>query len=164
MAGKGRDQILVSAAALGAICGIRSMAGPALLARGLAGPDGGLDPGIVERLLASEGTAKLLALMAGGEMLADKSSLIPDRTNALPLAGRALMGSLTAGAYAIHHRRSALMPAAVGAAAAVVATFAAFHLRRFASEELNVPDRLMGLIEDGILVAVGKRIGRSIEN
>jgi len=163
MARKGNDSILLTAAALGALTGMRSMAGPMLLTQELSERPAGGD-NIVERFLASEGAARLLTLMAGGEMLADKSPAMPDRTDALPLAGRAVIGSLTAAAFAIHRRHSVFVPAAVGAASAVVSTFAAYHARRLVTRKLHVPQRLMGLMEDAVVVALGKRVARAIDD
>jgi uncharacterized membrane protein len=164
MAREGNDSILMTAAALGALSGIRSMAGPMLITQALPESQGdGGAAGLVERLITSDGAARLLAVLASGEMLADKSSRIPDRTDALPLMGRALLGSLSAATYAVHRRKAVLAPAAVGAAAAVVSTFAAYHIRQFATHDLRIPNRLMGLIEDAVVVAVGRRVAASLE-
>jgi uncharacterized membrane protein len=155
----------MTAAAIGALSGVRSLAGPMLVSQGLSGGHaGGGDVGLVERLITSDGAARLLALMASGEMLADKSSRMADRTDALPLMGRAMLGSLSAAAYAVHRRRAVLAPAAVGAAAAIVSTFAAYHIRQFATHDMRIPNRLMGLIEDAVVVAVGKRVAASLED
>jgi uncharacterized membrane protein len=163
MGRRGDDQILLKAAAIGAIAGMRSLAAPALLSHELAedGPDPG--DGRVERLLSSEGVARILALFAGGEMLADKSSFIPDRTSPLPLVGRAVIGSLTAAAYAAHRRLPVLLPAAVGGASAIASTFATFHARRFASEHLDVPDRVLGLVEDALVLGVSRALADEID-
>ena len=163
MGRRGNDQILLKSAALGAVAGMRSMAAPALLSHELAehGPDRGDGP--IERLLSSEGVSRVLAVFAGGEMLADKAPFIPDRTSALPLIGRAVMGSLTAATYAAHRRHPVLMPAAVGAASAIASTFASYHLRRYVSEQLEVPDRLIGLVEDAIVVGLSRSLGDELE-
>jgi uncharacterized membrane protein len=160
---RGDDKVILKAAALGAIAGMRSMAAPALLTHEFAeqGPD--IGDGRFERLLSSDGVARVMALFAGGEMLADKSEFIPDRTSPLPLVGRAVIGSLTAAAFAVHRRHPVFVPAAVGAASAIASTFAAYHLRRYAREELNVPDKLLGLVEDAIVVAVSKSLADEID-
>jgi uncharacterized membrane protein len=154
MARRRDDKTLVTAAALGALSGIRSMAAPSLVARALA--DGRTPlPG----RLASPTTARLLSLAAAGEMLADKSPWIPDRTSTLPLVGRAVLGSLSATALAYHRgHRPLLLHGAVGAAAALAATFAAFHVRRLAVAELKAPDRLVGLLEDAVVTAASRRM------
>jgi uncharacterized membrane protein len=161
---RGRDDtILLTAAALGAVAGLRSMAAPALLSHELSrgghvGGGGGL-----EHLLTSETTSTLLTLLAGGEMLADKMPFIPDRTSGLPLTGRAVIGSLTAAVYAAHRRHPVFVAAVVGAAAAVASTYAGYHLRRIAAERFEVPDRILGMIEDALVVAATKGIAEAME-
>lgn len=157
------DKVILKAAALGAIAGMRSMAAPALLTHEFAEHGAELGDGRLDRLLSSEGVARVMALFASGEMLADKSEFIPDRTSPLPLVGRAVIGSLTAAAYAVHRRHPVFLPAAVGAASALASTFAAYHLRRYAREELNVPDKLLGLLEDAVVVGFGKALADEIE-
>jgi uncharacterized membrane protein len=138
MARRGDDSTLVTAAALGALSGMRSMAAPRLVARVLQkGKRSSAGSGLTRT------AARFVSLAAAGEMLADKSPWIPDRTATLPLAGRALLGSLSAVAYAHHRRHPLLSHGAVGAAAAVISTFAAFHVRRMAKEHLNVPDAIV---------------------
>ncbi|MGH9310283.1 MAG: DUF4126 domain-containing protein, partial [Vicinamibacterales bacterium] len=76
-----KDAIVI-AGALGAVSGSRSMLAPALVARAHhASP-----------------AAPILALLAGGEMMADKMPFIPSRTDALPLAGRIVSGALAGAA------------------------------------------------------------------
>jgi uncharacterized membrane protein len=104
-----------------------------------------------------------MALLAGGEMLADKTDVLPNRTALTPLVGRAVLGSVAAAAFAVHRRHPVLVAAAVGAASAVASTFAAFHLRRIAREEYDVPDALLGLIEDGIVVTASKLVMDTID-
>jgi len=158
MGRRGRnDTVLMTAAALGAVAGLRSMSAPALLSHEMAEEDD-RPANSIERLLSSDVTARVLALMAGGEMLADKTAMVGNRTSPIPLIGRALMGSLTAAAFAANRRNAILLPAAVGAVAAVAATYAAYHIRRIASERLDIPDRLVGLVEDAIVVGASRGI------
>src|SRR5687768_8230388 len=99
--------------AVGAITGMRSMAGPALLAR----RHGGVLSGV-------------LPLMAVGEMVLDKTSVVGDRTDAVPLAGRALMGALVGGYIARQNRGHVLAGGIIGAATAVIAAHLAMRIRR----------------------------------
>lgn len=158
MARRGNDSVVLTAAAVGAIAGLRSLAAPALLTHELA-EDGDADEfGVFERVLTSERTANILAVVAGGEMLADKTPYVPDRTDPLPLLGRAVIGSVTAAAFAVRRRHSVLLPAAVGAVSAIASTFAAYHARRYAKDHFHIPDRLLGFAEDAIVVAASKAV------
>jgi uncharacterized membrane protein len=164
MARRRNDPILLTAAGLGALAGLRSMSAPALLSHELAEDGVARGRHRLERVLSSPVTARLLALFAGGEMLADKTSLVGSRIAPLPLAGRAVIGSLTAATFAMNRRQGLVAPAMIGAAAAVAATYAAFHLRRLAGERLGVPDQFLGMIEDALVVAAGKGIAEFMEN
>lgn len=158
------DPVVVTAAGLGAITGVRSMSAPALIAYELA-DDGAPEPrDAVQRALASPLASRLLAVAAGSEMVADKSSAVPARTSPGPLIGRAVIGSLTAATYAANRRHAVLLPALVGAGAAVASAFAAFHVRTFVTERFNAPDKLIGMIEDAIVVAASRGIAGRMES
>jgi hypothetical protein len=119
---------------LGALSGMRSLAGPATLA------------------LRRGGTlARIAPLFAAGEMAVDKTSVVGNRTDAIPLSGRAAMGALVGGLVARDANSSILLGAIMGASAAVVMAHIAFRLRsRF--PDSNV---VGGLIEDALVVGVG---------
>ena len=155
--------VALTAAALGAVTGVRSMAAPALLAHefsahGVADPSSTLG-----QMLATPGASRVLALFAGGEMIADKTPFVPDRTQPGPLIGRAAIGALTAMTYAASRRQSLLLPGVLGAAGAVAAAFAAFHVRRVVTERFGAPDRMVGLVEDALVLGAGKLLARSID-
>lgn len=119
--------------AIGAITGMRSMAGAATLAR-----HGGLLKGAT-------------ALMAAGEMAADKTSFVGNRTDALPLAGRAAMGALLGALIARERHDGVVFGALLGAAAAVAAAHLAYQLR------IRMPLSAVagGMLEDAIVVGAG---------
>lgn len=139
------------------------MAAPALLSFEVAELGDADEFGPLERILSSEATPRILAVLAGGEMLADKTDFVPDRTSALPLVGRATIGAATAAAYAVQRRHPIGLPALVGAASAIASTFAVFHLRRLARERLNIPDPVLGFAEDAIVLAASKAVADAIE-
>jgi uncharacterized membrane protein len=123
---------LVRACAIGALSGSRTMLGPALVAR--------------ERLPAP--VADLLATMAAGELVADKSARIGNRTDPLPLVARVASGALAAAGQAGTRHR--LPASVVGAAAALVAAYGCFYLRRLATARLGLPNVVAGLLEDAV--------------
>jgi len=91
--------------AIGTITGIRSMSGAAAVAARHGGPIG-----------------RGVALLAAGEMAADKTAIVGDRTDPLPLAGRAIMGALLGGWIAREQHDSLLVGAVLGGATAIAAT------------------------------------------
>lgn len=160
---RGNDHVVLTAVALGTIAGLRSMAAPALLTHELSAKSRKKNRSTLEKLITSEGVARVMALLAGGEMLADKAPEMPNRTDMVPLAGRAMLGSLSAAAFASHKKYPIAVPAAVGAVSAVASTYASFHLRRMASERFSVPDQIFGLVEDAIVMAASKGVAEAME-
>ena len=127
---------LITAAALGAVSGSRSMLAPALVTRAVR---------------ASPLTA-ILVLLAGGEMAADKLPGIPARTDALPLFGRMVSGAVVGAAMG--GRRHRVGGALTGAAGAVAAAYALVAVRRVAAAR-QVPNAVAGAIEDALAMGAG---------
>ena len=125
--------------ALGALTGMRSMAGPATLAFRHGG-----------RLRS------IAALLAAGEMVLDKAPFIGDRIAAAPLLGRALMGALAGGVVAKKMGPNVVAGAALGAAAAVAMAHVAFHAR----QGLGVAPLVGGLLEDALVIGAGAMLTR----
>jgi hypothetical protein len=122
---------------LGAITGMRSMSGAAALA------------------MEHEGTLRtIVGVMAAGEMLADKTSIVGDRIDAAPLAGRAVMGAIVGGVVAYEDRASILAGSLIGASAAVVAAHVAYRLRK----RLPVSSAVGGLVEDAAVLALASLV------
>jgi uncharacterized membrane protein len=122
------------AATLGAICGMRSFSGPAVLSLRLEHP-----------------AARFLPVLAAGEMIADKTPFVPDRIEPLPLAGRAFTGALTGALLARQEGGSAVLGGFIGAAAAVALAHIAYRARKRAP----IGSVMGGLIEDGLVIAAG---------
>jgi uncharacterized membrane protein len=128
--------VLVTAAALGAVSGSRSMLAPALVARAIS----------------SSPLAPILSLFAAGEMAADKLPAIPARTEALPLFGRMVSGAVVGAA--VGGRRHRVAGALTGAAGALAASFALAAARRLASAQ-RIPNAVAGVCEDALALGAG---------
>ncbi len=139
---------------IGAVSGSRSLLAPAIAANTSMSPLGGL-LGTATRTAAGP---RALALLAIGELIADKSPRIPARTDAVPLAGRVISGAMTASACARPGR--ATSAAVAGAAGALTGTYLFFHLRRLASTRLGVSNLASGLGEDALALATGLLLTR----
>ena len=119
---------------LGALTGVRSMAGLAALAaqRG----------GLAQR-------ASGLALAA--EMMADKTSLVGDRIDPLPLLGRAVIGATVGALIAREQGREHTLAGTIcGAACAVGGAHLAYQVRT----RLPFSNIAGGLLEDSLVLAV----------
>lgn len=132
---------LTATIALGLITGMRSMAGPAALAVGR--------PGLLSRVLP---------MLAVGEMIADKTLLVGDRTDPLPLAGRALMAALVGGVLARETHGNVVGGAITGAVVAVAAAHVACHVRK----QWSSSNALGGVIEDVVVIGIGSLYAASM--
>jgi uncharacterized membrane protein len=144
-------------ARIGAVAGLRSMLAPAMVGRALEN-DGAAGHGLAGRALASPASGLLLPVLAAAELLADKLPMIPARITPAPLLARAISGAFAASALAAERgprRRSRIVPALVGAASAVGAAFAGYHLRRWVRRRSGLPDVVVAVVEDAAAVALG---------
>jgi uncharacterized membrane protein len=141
---------------LAAATGARTMTGLAATARsvGARGPNAEeLQPA---RFVASRSVAGATAALAVMELLADKLPGIPNRTDALPLLGRAAAGALIGAAIAVSTQRDRAAGAAVGAVVALLAAHVSFRARRALADRLG--PTAAAVVEDVVacsLAAVG---------
>jgi uncharacterized membrane protein len=87
--------------------------------------------------------------MALGELVADKLPFTPARTDTLPLLGRIFFGGVVG---ALTYPKARLLGAALGALAAAGVTYATYHLRRALTHEVGIPDPIVALAEDALVV------------
>src|ERR1700753_2312839 len=107
-------QIYAGATMLGAISGMRSMSGTALVSQlAKAGTVALKDSGF--GLLSHPATANTLTALAVAEFVADKLPFVPARTEPLPLAARAVTGALAGAAVSYSRKRSFLLGGLLGA-------------------------------------------------
>lgn len=155
-----REQ-LGTAAGLGAVTGMRSLMGLAMVSRELS--DRRRLPrhaGRLEEWLAEDLVAVALSGLALGELVVDKVPGVPDRVNPGSLLGRGVVGGLL-GAIAAGADDRAL-GTAVGVAAALGASFAAWFVRREVSRVTLLPDAALALAEDAVAVAAARELAREL--
>jgi uncharacterized membrane protein len=146
---------------LGAISGMRSMAAPAILSRAVERGD--LD-GLENTPFAAFGSPRVstvLRMFEIGEMLVDKLPvMVPSRTSPPPLFGRAVAGAIAGAALFAAGGRRIATGGVLGGASAVAAAYATERLRRQVAERLGVPDPIVALLEDGLVLFGGARLLR----
>jgi uncharacterized membrane protein len=145
---------------LGAIAGLRSMVAPATLSRAVS--DGRVD-GLEDTpfaILGSPGVSTALRIMGIGELVVDKLPVAPSRTSPPPLLGRAASGGFVGAALFASEDRRSLVGGALGAAAALASAYAGERLRLQAAEKLGMPDPVVALLEDGLVLLAGSRLLR----
>src|SRR5262249_28281753 len=90
---KRTTRVYTVAAIAGAVTGVRSMTGPAIVSRSLA--SGLFSAGKSSfKWLGAKRTANTFGLLALGELVGDKLPFMPNRTNVAPLVGRLIGGGL----------------------------------------------------------------------
>ena len=143
-----------AALTLGAVSGMRSMMAPAVIS--WSARRSGLDlESTPFSAFKGPGIGRTAVAMAVGELLADKTPFVPDRTDSTALLARAVAGGAAGAAVFKARRKSMLVGALVGAAAAVGAAYGTYYLRKGAARYFNVSDRVVALVEDGIALTAG---------
>ncbi|MGH3146128.1 MAG: DUF4126 family protein [Rubrobacter sp.] len=150
-----------TAIGLGAISGLRSMSGPALVSRAAANGSLPLEHTPLS-FLGSPLVSKILLVAALGELVGDKLPANPSRTATPPLLGRVVSGALVGAAVFASGGRRAAFGAVLGSSAAVAAAFAGERLRALAGEKTGLPDPVFALVEDAVVLLVGLRLLRAV--
>jgi uncharacterized membrane protein len=146
---------------LGAIAGMRSMAAPAALSRAAERGDIGSLEGTHFAALGSPSVSTALRLLKIGEMFVDKLPVVvPSRTSPPPLLGRAASGALVGAALYASEGRQTMTGGVLGAVSAVAAAYATVRLRLQIAERLGIPDFVVALSEDGLVLFGSARLLR----
>ena len=146
---------------LGAISGLRSLAGPAFVSR--AASRGRLNvEGSSLAFLGSKRLSQALTVAALGELVGDKLSITPSRTSPPVLLWRAVSGGLVGAASFVSEGRRATAGVALGSSAAIAAAIAGEWLRALAGRKTGLPDPLVALTEDAVVLLVGFRFLRDV--
>jgi uncharacterized membrane protein len=111
-------------------------------------------------VLGSSKVSALLTLFEVGELIGDKLPMTPSRTSLPPLLGRAASGAVVGGALFTSERHRTVPGAAFGAAAAVAAAYAGERLRALASKRTGLPDPVVALAEDTVVLVGARRLLR----
>lgn len=144
---------------MGAITGLRSTAGPAALSRAISSGGIALD-GTFFAVLGSSWVSKLLTLSEVGELIVDKLPRTQSRTSPPPLLGRALSGAVVGATLFASEGGRKTAGGALGTIAAVAAAYGGEQLRMQIGQRLGVPDPLVALLEDAIVLYSGARLLR----
>ncbi|MGA2810828.1 MAG: DUF4126 family protein [Candidatus Acidiferrum sp.] len=144
--------VLLLVFAIGVVCGLRSLTGPAVVA--WAAHSGWLAlHGTPLAFLASLPAVIIFTLLALGELVADKLPKTPSRTAPLGLGARLVLGGLCGAALALAGNQGLAAGAVLGALGGVLGALAGYQVRTRLVRVLHVPDFVVALAED--LVAIG---------
>jgi uncharacterized membrane protein len=141
------DATFEKAMKLAVVTGLRSMLGPALLARSSYRPE-----------------RKNLALAAIAEMVADKLPLVPSRDTLVPLLVRGLAGAWVAKTLQEEEGTDNPWTIPLGAAVAMGVAVAAPKIRKTLRVATGVSDPVLGLLEDYLALRLGSdAVGLSMD-
>lgn len=147
-------QVYTGAAVMGIAAGMRSMASPAIVSQ--LAKAGVLSPGeSAIGFFHKPATAKTMAVLAVGELIADKLPFMPKRTDAPAVVTRAISGAVSGAAICSSKKRSIIAGALLGALGAVGATYGAYKLRKWAGAQFDVPDPVIAIAEDALVAGCG---------
>jgi uncharacterized membrane protein len=146
---------------LGAISGLRSLSGPAFVSRAASDEQFDLD-GTPLDFLGSKRLSQVMIVMSLGELVADKLSITPSRSSPPVLLWRAASGGLVGAVSFISEGRRATTGAVLGSIAAIAAAVIGERLRALVGEKTGLPDPLVALAEDAIVLLVGFRLLRDV--
>ena len=149
---------MMTAAGMGAMAGMRALSAPAFLSQHLAGEGASAKANPVEQFLASSTTARVLPVLALGELVLDKLPGMPSRLVPPVLLMRLASGALVGAAVARQKERPMLGFAVVGAVAAFASSCALYAVREFATRRLHIPNIIAGFIEDALVASAGHRL------
>ncbi|HKS42809.1 MAG TPA: DUF4126 family protein [Blastocatellia bacterium] len=142
---------LLLAFLIGLFAGLRSLTAPAATA--WAAHLGWLKLERPLSLIGSLPVVVIFTLLAVAELVADKLPKTPNRTSAMPLIARAVMGALTGACVAVGGKQSAIAGAVLGIAGSIVGAFGGYQVRKRLVKALGVPDLYIALLEDIVTIA-----------
>lgn len=151
---------LRQAVGFAALTGLRSMAPAAVLSDYLVNHQNSGDSPMLSPLKDSR-IANVLKLAAVGEMFGDKMPFTPNRTDPMPIFGRAFIGAVIAASFAPEGDR--LRYAGFGALAAVIGAMFGYGIRSALGTVLRIPDPLLGFAEDMLVVATARALAEERE-
>jgi uncharacterized membrane protein len=148
-------KLMLRTAGLCALAGMRTMSGPALVS---------LDRELVKRssvasrFFNSGNVMLAMQALAVGEMVADKLPFMPKRTWLPSLITRASAGAIIGASIYSAEDEPTLNGAIIGGASAIAATYVSYNIRRTLTNTFHVPDFLVALLEDSIIISRGVKL------
>lgn len=145
----------LKAIGFGVIAGMRSMSAPAFVSDHLSDKKTSKSASWLLRKMSTSNAALAFKVAAAGEMFADKLPIIPDRISPGPLTARIVSGAACGSSLCESEGKRIDLGAVAGALAAIGSAFASYHIRRRIAESGIVPDVMVALAEDAVVLTAG---------
>jgi uncharacterized membrane protein len=100
----------------------------------------------------------MLPAAAAGEIVVDKTPMVPPRTDIPALFGRIGMAKICAIVIAEQRKEDIFLPTVIAATTALASTYSAYHIRRFIGQILRVPDFITAIAEDAAVVSTANAL------
>lgn len=167
-----RNDVMLTAFALGVVTGLRSLRGIAALAVEQEDDTRGWlrshpywkakrrQP--IADALRSPLVTNALRAGALAEGVADKQADMPDRIDPIPLLGRVAIGALVGAAVAELTGEEKMGPAAAGAVGALGGAYGGYYARRYITANYEVDDKFVGMAEDAIAFGASKLLAKQL--
>jgi uncharacterized membrane protein len=144
--------ILILAAGIGFVAGLRSLTAPAAVS--WAAHLGWLDlQGSPLAFMGSTAAVAIFSMLALAELVADKLPRTPNRTTPGPLMARIVMGGLAGACISISAGRLLVVGMVLGGIGGVIGAFAGYEARKQLASGPKVKDTAIAVLED--LLALG---------
>jgi len=148
-----KTNVLLNAAALGVVAGMRSQLPLALLSLAAGQHDSRQES--LPKALYSPKVSALLLVNAAGEIVVDKLPFTPSRLIPGSLIVRASIGGLAGSLVAREAGIEPIRGAALGATGALIGSYAGYGARTGLVAASGLPDPLVAVLEDVVAVALG---------
>ena len=146
--------ILLLAAGIGLVAGLRSLTAPAVVA--WAANVGWINlHNSPLAFMGSKWTAVIFTVLAVVELVADQLPSTPARTGAMGLSARIVTGALTGACLAAAGNAAVWMGGIAGIVGAIFGAFGGYHARVGLVRSLRVPDFVIAITEDAIAIGLG---------
>lgn len=143
---------MFQAMATGWIAGMRTMSALVITSNLIRNANLPLIKPMAMRVLAKPMVYNVMNSMAVGEFVGDKLPETPDRIAPVPLTGRAIVGAISGAIIYGLARRNKFSGALIGGASAIVSAYAMYELRKQLKNKAGVPDLVLALAEDALVV------------
>jgi uncharacterized membrane protein len=146
--------LVVGGLCIGIVAGMRALTAPAVTSWAVR--LGWLDlTGFHFARFGTTVTAVVLSMLALLELINDKRPTAPNRTAPLGFGARLFTGTLSAIVIFASAHQSLVIGALLGATGAFIGTFGGFHIRRYLTKNVGLPDLYVALAEDFVAVGGG---------
>ena len=152
----------MQAAGLGIIAGMRSFSAPAVISHVYSRhPSKGLGYTPLQ-FIQSITTSKVFKVLAASELVGDKLPFTPNRTSPGGLTGRFLSGALCGATVYKANNKNLFIGGLIGGTSAIASAFGCMLLRTGLGKRTGIPDPVIGVIEDAIVVTAGIALAKDL--